>query len=67
MKLRLTTGWHLMRMLRILMGIAGLIYAVMNRDTLLGAVGLFLLLTGIFNVGCCGAGACTVPKQDDTK
>jgi len=56
-----------MRMLRILMGIAGLIYAVMNRDTLLGAVGLFLLLTGIFNVGCCGAGACTVPKQDDTK
>lgn len=60
MKKLIVQDWSFMRVLRLVMGIAAMAFAIADRDHLLGIAGLFLLLTGIFNTGCCGATGCSV-------
>lgn len=67
MKKIITTGWSFMRVFRIVAGLAAIIYAIIKHDFLSGAAGLFLLLTGLFNVGVCGSGECTLPNQRSIK
>jgi len=59
----LFTNWHLMRWLRLGLGIIAGIQAFIFHDTLLGFLSAFLLFQTVTNTGCCGAGACAVPKQ----
>lgn len=56
-----------MRILRIVTGVGGLIYAIVKHDYLLGIAGLFLLFTGLFNVAGCGVGGCTLPNRRNPK
>lgn len=67
MKRILITGWSFMRILRIVTGVGGLIYAIVKHDYLLGIAGLFLLFTGLFNVAGCGVGGCTLPNRRNPK
>ena len=67
MKRILTTGWSFMRVFRVVTGVAALTYAIVKHDNLAGIAGLFLLLTGVFNVGACGSGGCALPKQNNQK
>jgi hypothetical protein len=54
----LKSNWHFMRILRLgLGGIAIAEYFTMHEPLLLFLGGVFLI-QGIFNVGCCGSGAC---------
>ncbi|HJS55479.1 MAG TPA: hypothetical protein VJ765_13085 [Chitinophagaceae bacterium] len=57
-------GWSFMRILRFIMGTAGLIFAIRNHDMLLGVAGGFLLLMAVFNFGCCAVNACNVPTRN---
>ncbi len=52
-----------MRWLRLGLGIIAGIQAILFHDTLLGFFSAFLLFQTVTNTGCCGAGACTVPKE----
>ena len=63
MKTLLTTGWTFMRVFRLVTGIAALVYAIVSADIMLGFAGGFLLLMGILNFGCCGAGGCPIPAD----
>lgn len=65
-KQTLLTGWHLMRWVRVILGVFFLVLAVRQQDSFIGLAAAFLLLTAITNVGCCGAGGCSVPLQKKT-
>jgi len=62
-KQTLFTDWHFMRWLRLGLGIVAAVQAIIFHDTLLGFLSAFLLFQTVTNTGCCGAGACAVPKQ----
>lgn len=66
----LFSDWHLMRWLRLGLGIYLAVQAIQLHDTLAGVIAAFFLIQAITNTGCCGAGSCAVPtktKADNTK
>ncbi len=63
MKERLTSGWHFVRWLRLIMGVLLAYQAVTMHEWLPGALAAFLLYQALWNVGCCGSNACASPKQ----
>lgn len=62
MKKVLTSDWHASRILRTVMGIAALVYGILNHDNLMSLAGGFLLFMGVTNTGC-GANGCGVPAN----
>lgn len=66
----LFSDWHLMRWLRLGLGIYLAVQAVKVHDTLAGVIAAFFLIQAVTNTGCCGAGSCAIPtktKADDIK
>lgn len=63
MKTLLTTGWSFMRILRLIMGTAVIVVAIVRHDMLLGLAGGFLVLMSVLNAGCCGTSGCSIPKD----
>ncbi len=65
MKQLLLSNWNLIRVLRLIMGIAIVVQAIMVKDLLFGAIGLLLTALPLFNLGCCTTGYCapSVPEQ----
>lgn len=53
------TGWNFMRFLRLGIGLYALVASWMQREPLLAAAGVFLVLMALFNAGCCAGGACS--------
>jgi hypothetical protein len=62
MRKMLTTDWHPSRIFRVVTGLAALIYGIVKFDNLMGIAGAMLLLMGLTNTGCGGAGGCAVPR-----
>lgn len=60
----LSTGWSFIRILRLAMGTAALIFAVRNHDMIMGFAGGLLLFMAVFNFGCCAAGRCGVQANN---
>ena len=58
MKELFLTDWNLMRMLRVIGGVALVIAGIVKHDTITGAFGLFFAYQGLFNVSCSGGGNC---------
>lgn len=59
-----------MRFLRLGLGLAVLVQAVIAKDVLFALLGLGFTAMPVFNVGCCGSGGCYVPPKkeaNDTK
>jgi hypothetical protein len=67
MKELFLTDWNLMRMLRVIGGVALVIAGIVKHDTITGAFGLFFAYQGFFNVSCCGGGNCTNSVTDTAK
>lgn len=70
MKQTILSNWTLMRFLRLAMGIAILVQAVIAKDMLFVFAGIIFTAMPVFNVGCCGTAGCAAsPKknQDKTK
>jgi hypothetical protein len=61
----LTQNWHIMRLLRVVIGIFGIVEYLSVKEPMLLVVGGFLLVQGLFNIGCCGAGACEWSPNGD--
>ncbi len=60
-------NWSIMRVLRLVLGIAAWVPAFTQKDVMLGVLAAFLLLTAIANIGCCGANGCAVNFKQNKK
>jgi|GEM_PF-1633545 len=56
-------AWNFTRVLRVSLGSAVLIAAIIQRDWMPGLFGVFFLYQGVYNTGCCGAGGCEIPER----
>lgn len=65
MKRVIFNNWNLIRILRLVMGIAIMIQAVMAKDVLLAMIGILFTAMPVFNLGCCATGNCAVPPVKD--
>ena len=68
MKQTVFSNWTLLRFLRLGMGIAILVQAVIAKDMLFAFAGIIFTAMPVFNVGCCGTAGCAAPpkKYSDT-
>jgi hypothetical protein len=57
-----------MRFLRLGIGIAILVQAILTKDMLFALAGIIFTAMPVFNVGCCGMAGCaaTPPKKQNT-
>lgn len=62
LKYQLFTGWHLTRWIRLIIGVALFMQAVMASDVLFGVFALLLLGQAATNTGCCGPSGCSIPQ-----
>ena len=60
----LFTNWHLMRWLRLAIGLYFGWQAVHRPDVLTGMIALFLLFQAVTNTGCCGASGCSIAPRN---
>lgn len=55
----LTSNWHMMRIIRLILAIAIMVQSWYMKDTTTAILGVVLLATAAFNVGCCGPAGCS--------
>ena len=58
MKDLLTNNWNIIRFLRLGIGLAIIVQAIVAADLLFGLAGLLFTGMAVFNTSCCGSGAC---------
>jgi hypothetical protein len=59
----LLTNWHVMRWLRLGMGLYATTVAFQMHDPLSGIIAAIFLFQAITNTGCCGTNGCAVPTS----
>jgi len=64
---KIFTGWHLMRWVRLVIGVIFIIEFIRMHDTFMGIAGVFFILTAFANIGCCGTSQCSSPLQQSKK
>lgn len=57
------SGWHLMRWLRLGMGLYAATVAFQLHDPFSGFIAAIFLFQAISNTGCCGANGCAAPTS----
>lgn len=60
-------NWNMMRVLRLIMGIYILVFAVQESNIWFGVLGAIFSLMPLFNIGCCGVSSCSVPRAKNHK
>lgn len=66
MKDLIFNNWNVIRFLRLGIGIAIIVQAVVAADVLFGLAGLLFTGMAVFNASCCGSGACATPVKKNT-
>ncbi|MCG9910914.1 MAG: hypothetical protein MH137_06385 [Flavobacteriales bacterium] len=67
MKNRIFKHWNFLRVFRLSMGILLTIQAVMAAEVWFAGLGILLVGTAVFNIGCCGPAGCEVtPRKVNT-
>jgi hypothetical protein len=61
-KQKLFTNWHLMRIMRLAIGLWMLVVGIQTRDWAVGLFSTFFLYQAITDTGCCGSQACNTPS-----
>ena len=59
------TNWHFMRWLRLGLGLFLLWQVIQKPDLFTGFVAAFFLIQAVADIGCCGAGGCSIPSKRD--
>lgn len=67
MKDTILSNWNIIRILRLVLGLAIIAQAVVLKDTFLGVAGLLFSTMAVFNIGCCGTSGCAVPAKRSDK
>ncbi len=60
---RVTTNWHLMRIMRLGIGIMMLVMGIQSKDWALGLFSGFFLYQAITDTGCCSSAGCNTPRR----
>jgi hypothetical protein len=67
MKDLLLNNWNIIRFLRLGIGLAIIVQAIVAADILFGLAGLLFTGMAVFNASCCGSGVCaTTPPVNKT-
>lgn len=61
-KQKLFTNWHLVRIVRLAIGIWMLVIAIQTWDWIVGCFSTFFLYQAVTDTGCCGALGCYTPQ-----
>ncbi|HLP22212.1 MAG TPA: hypothetical protein VK174_17980 [Chitinophagales bacterium] len=64
-KQNLFTNWHLMRLLRLFIGVTIAVQAFQMHDAIMGFFSAFFMFQAVTNTGCCGAQSCAAPIAKD--
>lgn len=64
---KLSSGWHLMRIFRLAIGIGAGFEGVILHDPAIGLLGAFFIYQGLTDTGCCGGAGCLVPPAKKNK
>jgi hypothetical protein len=67
MKQDILSGWNFMRFLRLSLGIAIIIQSIIHHDWTMGILGTLFTVMPVFNIGCCGIGACATPVKKNNQ
>lgn len=67
MKDRMLSNWTFSRILRVIIGIVIIGMAIDRADIASGIIGAIFTGMGVFNIGCCGSGACYIPVKNSKK
>ena len=59
MKELIFKNWNIIRFLRLGIGIAIVVQAIMASDVMIALAGLLFTGMAVFNAGCCGTSGCT--------
>ena len=65
MKQTILSNWTLMRFMRLAMGIAILVQAVIAKDIGFAIAGILFTALPVFNISCCGTAGCAVPPKKE--
>ena len=60
-------AWNWLRVLRLLAGAGALVMGILQKESLVVIAGILILVGAIFNIGCCGAGGCSIPSSTRKK
>ena len=63
----ITTGWNVVRLIRLVLGVAILVQGIIANNITSILVGAILGGMAIANIGCCGASACSVSTTHHNK
>lgn len=66
MKQQILSNWNVMRFVRLGLGIAIIVQAVIARDWMMGILGILFTTMPVFNIGCCATGGCNAPVKKNT-
>ena len=61
LKQKLFTNWHLVRIMRLGIGIMFLVMGFQGRDWAIGLFSIFFLYQAVTDTGCCGSQGCYNP------
>ncbi|MCD6063210.1 MAG: hypothetical protein K0R82_1121 [Flavipsychrobacter sp.] len=68
LKQMLLTNWHLMRTIRLVLGLFIGAAALAHADAMMGLFSAFFLFQAVTDTGCCGSAACAQPsRKSDNK
>ena len=67
LKQRLLTNWHLMRIVRLGIGIMFLVMGFQGKDWAMGLASIFFLYQAVTDTGCCGTQGCYNPPASKKK
>jgi hypothetical protein len=67
MKQLLLQNWHLMRWIRLIIGLGLIIQGFWMFDWIAGIIGGLFLVQAISNTGCCGSAGCALPSGSEPK
>jgi hypothetical protein len=64
LKEKVYNNWHLMRIVRLAIGIGMIILAIQTKDWAAGLFGGFFLFQAVTDTGCCGTQGCAAPRRN---
>jgi hypothetical protein len=68
LKQKLLANWHLMRIIRLVIGLFIGTAAIAHADVMMGLFSAFFLFQAVTDTGCCGSAACAQPaRKSDNK
>lgn len=63
----LTSNWHIMRIIRLILALAIIVQSWYMKDTITALLGIVLMASAAFNVGCCGPAGCSTSFSSSKK